>query len=499
MKNCLLLLVCISSFIFAGTVQVTFRVNMKMQMRRGNFLSSDSAVVRGDFQIDAGDVNGNWQGNRFLLSDPDNDSIFSVTTHFSDTCIGKTYNYKFVMHEVWEPTPNHLFTLTNALHQELTAYYFANDSIFMQAVINTINFTADLGDMLGTSTGHFNSNQDSINIAGLDWDGLGTYVSGNRRLTEVVYPPKRFKTTLTIKGPAGDSTKWKFRLMPESLFTNGGWELGEDHWFKFRNNGDTITLPEMIPNYGSPFIGFNGTALFTCNMNNAPRNKYNGELIPVNQIGFVGLKGGTAKLGNWGGNWTTNDTVGSSPSLIKLNDNGINGDLLANDNIWSCLVEFPELIPGGKIEFKYACMYPGADTVNNGVAPLDNEGAFGQNHWINLRGAPASIVTNQIWGLMVGVISGDNSTTVADFSLGQNYPNPFNPATNFTYTIPVDGNVSLKVYNTMGEEVAAVFDGFQHAGKWNATINGYGLSSGVYFYTLRAGNYSGSRKMLLVK
>ncbi|MBI2418947.1 MAG: hypothetical protein HYV28_13815, partial [Ignavibacteriales bacterium] len=62
MKKNLLLLLCISSYIFAGTIQVTFRVNMKVQMKMGYFLISDTAVVRGDFQIDAGDINGNWQG-----------------------------------------------------------------------------------------------------------------------------------------------------------------------------------------------------------------------------------------------------------------------------------------------------------------------------------------------------------------------------------------------------------------------------------------------------
>ncbi|MBI2420056.1 MAG: T9SS type A sorting domain-containing protein [Ignavibacteriales bacterium] len=403
------------------------------------------------------------------------------------------------MHEVWEPTPNHLFTLTNALHQELTAYYFANDTIFKQTVINTINFTADLSDMLGIGPGYFNSNQDSINIAGLDWDGLGTYISGNRRLTEVVYPPNRFKTTLTIKGPACDSTKWKFRLMPDSLFTNGGWEFGEDHWFKYRNDGDTITLPELKPNYGSPPPWFYGTALFTCNMNNSPKNRYNGESIPVNQINFIGLKGGTEVLGNWSGDWKANDTITSPPTMLVLNDDGYMGDVVAGDGIWSRLVYFPEYTGSGLVQFRYACMYPGADTINGGVSPLDNEAYFGEQHWLKLQNSPTIIVTNQVWGLMVGVISDDNSVKVADFSLGQNYPNPFNPTTNFTYSIPVDGNVSLKVYNSMGEEVATVFEGFQHAGKWNASLNGYGLSSGVYFYTLRAGKFSATRKMLLVK
>ncbi|MBI5727780.1 MAG: T9SS type A sorting domain-containing protein, partial [Ignavibacteriales bacterium] len=395
--------------------------------------------------------------------------------------------------------PNHLFTLTNALHQELTAYYFANDSIFKQAVINTINFTADLSDIYGTGYAYFDPNQDSILIAGLDWDGLGTYISGNRRLTEVVNPPKRFKTTLTIRGFSGDSTKWKFRVFPEAKFRNTGWELGEDRWFKYLNNGDTITLPEFKPNIESIF-SWPITVLFTCNMNSAPKNRYNGESIPVNQINFIGLKGSHHELGGWYGDWKVSDTTASHQSMLVLNDNGYAGDVVAGDGIWSTLVVFQGISPEYFIGFKYACMYPGADTVNGGVAPLDNEASSGQYHTIEeAHPSPITIVTSQVWGLMVGTISDDNSAVVSAFSLGQNYPNPFNPSTNFTYTIPMDGNVSLKVYNAMGEEVAVVFNGFQHAGKWNATINGYGLSSGVYFYTLRAGNYCATRKMVLLK
>ncbi|MBI2420052.1 MAG: T9SS type A sorting domain-containing protein [Ignavibacteriales bacterium] len=496
MKNCLLLLLCISSFIFAGTVQVSFRVNMKVQMKMGYFLISDTAVVRGDFQIDAGDINGNWQGKKFLLSDPDHDSVYSATAHFSDTCIGKNYKYKFVMHEVWEPTPNHLFTLTNALHQELTAYYFANDSNFKATVINTINFTADLSDIYGTGYAYFDPNQDSVLIAGLDWDGLGTYISGNRRLTEVVNPPMRFKTTLTIKGFSGDSTKWKFRVFPEAKFRNTGWELGDDRWFKFRNEGDTITLPELKPNIETIF-SWPITVLFTCNMNSTPKNRYNGESIPVNQINFIGLKGSHHLLGGWYGDWKVSDTT---HSMLVLNDNGYSGDVVAGDGIWSRLVVFQGISPEYFIAYKYACMYPGADTVNGGVTPLDNEAPFGKYHIIvEAHPSPTTIVTNEVWGLLVGVICDDNSAKAADFSLSQNYPNPFNPTTNFSYTIPMDAKVSLKVYNSMGEEVAMVFEGFQHAGKWNASINGYGLSSGVYFYTLRAGKFSATRKMLLVK
>ncbi len=85
------------------------------------------------------------------------------------------------------------------------------------------------------------------------------------------------------------------------------------------------------------------------------------------------------------------------------------------------------------------------------------------------------------------------------FQLSQNYPNPFNPATVITYSLPKTGFVSLKVYNATGEEVATLVNDYQNAANYKVTFNAYGLASGVYIYTLTSGNYSFSRKMILLK
>lgn len=85
------------------------------------------------------------------------------------------------------------------------------------------------------------------------------------------------------------------------------------------------------------------------------------------------------------------------------------------------------------------------------------------------------------------------------FSLEQNYPNPFNPVTRFKYSIPHDGNVSLKVYDALGKVAAVFADGFLKAGKYNAEFDGSSLGSGVYFYSLVSGDYKETRKMVLMK
>jgi hypothetical protein len=85
------------------------------------------------------------------------------------------------------------------------------------------------------------------------------------------------------------------------------------------------------------------------------------------------------------------------------------------------------------------------------------------------------------------------------YELSQNYPNPFNPETNIKYSIPEKTNVSIKVYNMLGAEVATLFNGVQEAGNYMITFNGKTFASGVYFYRLQAGDFSNTKKLVLVK
>ena len=85
------------------------------------------------------------------------------------------------------------------------------------------------------------------------------------------------------------------------------------------------------------------------------------------------------------------------------------------------------------------------------------------------------------------------------FALHEAYPNPFNPTTSLSFTIPEAMKVNLTVYDVSGRTVATVVNGFRQAGSHDVTFDASQLSSGLYFYTLNAGEFSTSGKMVLVK
>lgn len=91
------------------------------------------------------------------------------------------------------------------------------------------------------------------------------------------------------------------------------------------------------------------------------------------------------------------------------------------------------------------------------------------------------------------------STIVKEFSLGQNYPNPFNPATKIIFSIPKSDYVSLRVYDILGREVKVLVSENLTHGEYEVDFDAKGLSSGMYYYSLRAGEYVSVKKMVLVK
>ena len=101
----------------------------------------------------------------------------------------------------------------------------------------------------------------------------------------------------------------------------------------------------------------------------------------------------------------------------------------------------------------------------------------------------------------LGAINDDHALGLVPtrFFLEQNYPNPFNPQTELRYGVAKAGHVTLRVYNTLGREVATLVDGERSPGSYRMAFDGRGLATGVYIYTLSTPEGTFSRKMMLMK
>lgn len=131
-------------------------------------------------------------------------------------------------------------------------------------------------------------------------------------------------------------------------------------------------------------------------------------------------------------------------------------------------------------------------------------------HWVSYYvkamdfGDHLSIASNTVETLVLGlypdkISANHNSNQVIEYSLSQNFPNPFNPTTTINYSIKSAGDVSLKVYDILGTEVASLVNEVKEAGNYSVTFNAANLPSGMYVYILSTGNFIDTKKLILLK
>ncbi len=156
------------------------------------------------------------------------------------------------------------------------------------------------------------------------------------------------------------------------------------------------------------------------------------------------------------------------------------------------------------------------------IHPIENGQAFSQDDYQVLEGCgphddPKWVVTEELAGqfditvdteLETIVFSGENVSTAADdtdtdlpsvFRLEKNYPNPFNPATSIRYQVSERSDVTIRVYDITGRQVATLVNGVHESGTHTVVFDAANLASGLYIYRMQAGNFSQTHKMMLVK
>ncbi len=101
--------------------------------------------------------------------------------------------------------------------------------------------------------------------------------------------------------------------------------------------------------------------------------------------------------------------------------------------------------------------------------------------------------------LIVTEVASEKGNVPETYSLSQNYPNPFNPSTTIRYGLPIRSEVVLTVFNTLGQQVAHLVQEEQGAGHYEVRFDGTGISGGMYFYRIRAGEFVETRRMLVLR
>lgn len=476
-------------FVFAvastawAQVSVTFNIDMGVAVAKKTYNIGDPVTVAGSF-------NG-WSTSATALTDADGDTVYSVTV--DGLTPGTVLNFKFLQNGNWESDPNREYTVPEG-GGSFTDFW-NRDNVYPSTLTNIdFEFNADME--IEILSGRFSPLTDTLTLRGFngDWSGAAANIMTKTDDPNVYFISKNKPTY------AGETVGYKYAYVAKGATV---WEQGDNRNIVV-TQGDidakvvsvTRKFDDLDPNIllQQPCV-----VKFTVDMKNAVVGGGNQAGQPFSKIESVGVCGSVPPLSWPGSGWPNSDRN----LLIDLNDSGLNGDKVAGDQIWSRDVTFSKYT-GLRIEFKYGVNW-GLET-NGGIN--DNENAVGGNHILNFP----SIYTEKLtvvdtFGNMGASALVDVTTEVkkvdnqipAVYTLEQNFPNPFNPSTTINFSLPTEGFVSLKVYNALGQEVATLVNQVRAAGNYSASFDASRLTSGMYFYTINANNFTSSKKMMLVK
>jgi hypothetical protein len=185
------------------------------------------------------------------------------------------------------------------------------------------------------------------------------------------------------------------------------------------------------------------------------------------------------------------DTLGGLIQYQLWTSNSVNGGVT-----WTASAVIPNSVGGNFATLAEALTVSGNNVTGYMVYLADTA----RGTAVSSPGAGPAVKVPYVFRTFGFVTSvGGDAVSPNTFELAQNFPNPFNPATSIRYTIGKADNVSLKVYNMLGQEVATVVNQFQTAGSHSVTFDASNLASGMYLYKIQSGSFSEAKKMMLLK
>lgn len=469
----------IATWNFAQTVE--FQVDMSVQTLKGAFDPAvDSIRVAGSFT--------NWASGAFRMNDPDGDTVYTITI---DTfTVGDTLQFKFLRGlDGYEGGDNRELVVPSG--DTVYFAYYNNDSVYNATTEISVTFSVNME--FEKVSGRFNPGTDTLSARG-DFNGW----SGTEDiLAPSAADPNIYEITRNYSTFEGNVINYKYAYVTP---TGTAWEGEPNKTYTFTaddiNNGYAFIERTFNDATVNTLTQNEVTIKFTVNVKDAVSSITSN---PFPSIDTVVITGPVAPFRWPGAGWPNSDSI----VVQYMYNNGTHGDLVAGDSIWSRDVTFPKYTQL-RIEYKYGANF--ALTTNTGGN--DNESSVGTNHFISLTPDIVSGTVHNVWSVMgdhelfdivlVGVEDQLSSVPKA-YSLSQNYPNPFNPSTIIKYQISEAGLVTLKIFNTLGQEVATLVNEQKSAGSYTVNFNAANLSTGVYFYRISSKNFIATKKMLLLK
>ena len=479
----------------AHATNVTFQVNMNIQIELGAFVvGTHQVVVRGTLN--------NWSGNDNLCTDGDADGIYTGTWDLTEG----DHEYKYVIiggeSDQWESVANRTFAL-GADPVVLPVVYFNDISTGASADVE-VNFRVNM--QVQQLTGTFDPATDWVVVRG-NHNNLGNW-GGAVRLIEETGNPGVYSLWIQFTDlPQNVAMEYKFVILADGDVNQASWESSSNRSFT-----PTGEEPDLLPPpSGNDFGEIMPELVYFSNI--GPEDIITNDLNVIFQVDAAPLFGRLEEVG-YIYDVQTQDTIyavsdlqaagffnnwpwGSFGQEYFMNDGGANGDLVADDTVWSVTVLFPAGSPRILI-YKY------------GANQLDVEAGFARNHErqlddsqptfrmdIDCWGSPDTLY--QGWACVYSGIGDENAGQVNSYSLSQNFPNPFNPSTTINFVLPRADEMTLSVFDILGREVSVMKLGVMEAGSHNVHFDGAGFASSIYFYTLSSPNFTATRKMLLMK
>ena len=497
---------------------VTFNVDMSVIAQSTFDPSTQHVYVAGNFT--------NWGTDAIEMTNdnPGVDTIYSVTVDVDSVLSGDLLIYKFIYGSdpssgSWEYPEkgddwfgndhNRIIGVVDGSNS--VSWYWNNDDGSEPVVTGDGNIYFDVDMSVAEELGVFNPDKDSVQIRG-DFNGWNASDPPRSLLNQDAADPDHWYLDVSFTNYILNSLhRYKF-FNTDTNYTNTGWEVylgptdnGDRNRVVTFEGSDTQTQPlayfeGIHPDWVIP-SGTTVECTFSVDMTNATIADTQGTKavfnpatdtvywVPRNPL-FYAVHGLV---------WTA--ASGFVPArILELTDPDqdmvYTGTLTLNGPDFNGFLYNYGFTSGGTLvqEGKQG-------DITQGDARVRFIGQTGARMFVSPWNMPQDVWDNNPGPEEEGPVLSvrDLPGNPIKYSLSQNYPNPFNPTTMIRFSIPEAGQVTLKVYNLLGEEVATLVNKEMKSGSYEVDFKGANYSSGIYLYTITANNYTATKKMILLK